>query len=464
MNPMNWLSDPVTVAAIGGALLVGYYLLHWLLTRPGHNMYSAVGKRPEVARSLQFGRSCWIAVGTYAVKQAKKVGRAFVRANCHDQVGGTLVIELNEEIRAEELKNFPISRLVVGESPLVKHGLGNATIEEVNQPALRVRWAFDVKQSIVRFCAVLRRTGFLIFTYLGIFVHAAFEPTIMVCFMSTGGHLLLAMEAARQMRMKFPHADLYAVTVIPEQTKQQGELLKALRLHAKDPIFRLWIITDNRLGRDWNDEAVAKVLACIWQASRVSPHAPDAYNIMRTIYEPRAGDGGGGVAVLSHWERNDLAVYHSPLPPIDFLVNRDDVVTAVLDGIFALENQQHKCIQLATPRPGLQRFVIVNVALRQPYLEELREEIEQRLQEDGWFARDPNRSLIFSSLGETLTRSTRYITLSVALIEAARDGVAGLEQHLLDAQAAAMPVELVKAVELASQPSPDGVELAPVDK
>lgn len=428
MSPGNLIYDPLTIATLGGGLTGGYYLLHRLVNRPGPGSYGAVGQRPPLARAHQLGLTSWVGIGGYGTV-CTKVAKAFVRANCHGQVGGTLMFELDEDSLHKVVESFPIPRLVPGGSPLAKHGLRNRTIEEVNEPAVRFNWAFDLKQATSQFCAGLRRPGFL---------RPAFQPAIILCFVSTGGHLLLAMEAARRLQREFPRADLYAITIIPRETKQQRELVKALELHAQDPIFRFWWVTDNRLGEKRNDKAVATALASIWQARRVArlaADAPDPYNIMGELYRPCAGDDGG-VVVLSYWER-EVAVYPTPLPPRDFIVHRDDVVNAVRDGIYEVGNESNKCINLATPKPGLRRFVIVDVALRQPYLWQLQDEIKQRLEEDGRFTKDPNCSLIFSSLGENLTPLTQYITVSVAVIEAARDGVAGLKQLLLSGQASA---------------------------
>lgn len=422
----------ITIGLIGGVLLFAYWVVYWYVTRPGNGMAGIVRRRPAVGRSNEKGRMSVFAVGTYAAEEFVKFLEALVRANCAGQVGGGILFELNEDIRKQIWDkfqkiggNFP--RVVWGGSPFLKHGLGNQSIDEVNRPEVRVKWAYDLKQAVTRFCAAVRRPGFLLFTPLGIFVPHAMDPTIYVALISTGGHLALAIECAYLLAAQFK-ADFYAVSILPEPLHQRLELLKALRLHAQNPIFRLWILTENLLDKERNDRAIALLFACITQAKRILPYADDAYNLLRMLH-PK-GDGSG-VAVLRLWERNDVAVYPTPMPPVDFLVNWGDVVTTVLDGIYAIADDTYKCIPLATPLAGTRRCVIVNLALRQPYLGELDREIRDRLAEAGWFKKDPYLSLMFTSLGEELTSASQYVTVSVLLIEMATEGIDGVERLIL---------------------------------
>src|SRR5262249_45143659 len=152
-----------------------------------------------------------------------------LRANCSGQVGGFLIMELNRERQRELSKEFPRAyRVAWGGSPLAKLGLGNMPIETVNTPEERTRWARDLRKADARFCAQVRRHGPL---------PPAMAPSIVISLVSTGGHLLLGIEGARMIQKEFPRADFYGVTIWPEQEAQQRELIKALRLHAEQPVL-----------------------------------------------------------------------------------------------------------------------------------------------------------------------------------------------------------------------------------
>jgi len=407
--------DPLPLAALAALAPPAYWGTHWWVTRQGDKL-PAVGKRPPVGPMSQHGLTSILALGTYGASSAQRLARDLERANCVGQVGGFLIMELNEERRRETFNQFPraFTRVVWGGSPLAQSGLGNAPIDTVNSPKLRERWAYDLRTAVERFGTLVRRPGLL---------HAAMEPSTVICLASTGGHLLLAIEGAELLRTEFSGTDFYAATIWPEQAAQQRELVKALQLHAAKPVFRWWLITNNMLDRDKNDRAVALVFACLTQAHRILPRTEDAYNLLSTIYRP--GDGHG-VAVTRFWEQ-DVAVYPTPLPPRNYLVHRSDVVRAVMNGIDAIdEHDTTKTILLETPLIESRRYVIVNVALRQRYLADLQREIRGRLTDAGWFANDPYRTLIFSSLGEDLNSASTFITVSVMSLEMAQAGISGV--------------------------------------
>src|SRR5207244_2007733 len=108
----------------------------------------------------------------------------------------------------------------------------------------------------------------------------------------------------------------------------------------------------------------------------------------------------------------------------------------VLDGIYAMDRNHegpsvstaYTSVQLDAPAARSRSYICVNVPLRQPYLDDLQQEIRERLAHEGWVGRDPNRSLIFSSLGEPLSRSSDWITVSVSRLELASGGVDGVKR------------------------------------
>ncbi len=409
------LPDPITVAGVGVTLIALYLILWWLVTRPGRGMFPVVHHRPPVAHTLASGRTAVVAVGTFGVNLVAQMALNFrVKANCQDQIGGILVVEFDRARRDEVANkgNLQGYRVECADAPLATNGFGGESIEVVNKSENRVKWVFDLNKGITGFCKLLSRP--------------AIEPTVILIYASTGGHLLLAIEAAKSLHSHFSRADIYALTILADETDQRKELAIALDRHRTEPIFRCWLVADNRLGMVKNDQILTTFLASIWQACRVVPNTQDPYNILRDLYKPTSGDIGGGVLVLSGWKHSDLAVYPTPLPPIDFFIKRDDAVIAVLDGILAVEDPRYKCINLAAPVPNAQRYVVVNIALRQPYLSELQSEIVQRLTEIDYFTKDPNRRLIFSSLGEPLNRSSTFIPVTVTLIQASSAGVQGL--------------------------------------
>lgn len=394
------------------ALFIVYWLVWFAVTRPWSGQYGVVGRRPPVGSENQKGRISLIGIGTYGAKQVSRLGSAFIRANCEGQVGGVMLLELNDEKRQEVFNGFPLKQRVEwGGSPLIKNGLANLPIVKVDEPEMRQRWAFDLKAAVLGFTAKVRRPR--PFT-------PAFDPSLVIEAVSTGGHLLLALEAAKLLKNEFKRADFYAVTIIPEERAQRQELWKAISMTKSgqeyDGIFRWWLITDNRLNKDRNDKAVALFFASITQAHRVSPYADDNYNIQRVMYPQ--GDGFGA-AVLHYWER-DVAVYRTPLPPFDYYMMRDDAVNGILDGIAELRRNQLRCVPFDTYLPDLRRFIVVNIALRRPYHTNLEDEIRARLEDDTWFKANNDLTLVFSSLGEHLNPASKWITLSVMLVEMAK--------------------------------------------
>ena len=323
-------------------------------------------------------------------------------------------MELNDVSRKEVQQGFPLRRAYFEGSPLITSGLANRSMDEVDQPALRIGWVYNVRRGVEQFCMTVRRLP----------NKPAFDPTIVVTTISTGGHLLLGLETAQALKQQFTRADFYAVTIVDEKLLQQQELIKALTTKQPNPpTFRFWLITDNRKDQDTNDTAVAMFFATVTQAHRVSA-AEDTYNLLRSLYP--LGDGKG-IGVLHYWEQL-VAVHRTPLPPFDYYIWEIAAVRAIVDGITVVRDKTiYQTIDLRTPLPNTRRIIIVNIALRHPYLEQLENQIRARLQADNWFTADPYRVLIFSSLGERLHMFSKWITVSVMLVEMAEFGIDALE-------------------------------------
>ncbi len=424
--------------------IAGYWLAHWLLTRPGRQGFGLIRKWQPMDRSNECGQTSMAGVGGYGVEQLARVVNDCERGNCAGQIGAGLGFELNEEDRNRAWAKLSsgFARTVWGASPLITNGLANRPVDEVNSLELRAKWVYDLIKAVERFCEAVRRPG------SGL---RAFDPTIIWIAVSTGGHLALAMELARILKVEFKRAAFFGLTILSEKREQRQELIKALRLHAQTPVFRFFVITDNLLDRAKNDKAVAMFVACITQARWVSVLAEDAYNALHNLYDKA---DGLGVAVLRYWERK-VAVYTTLLPPYDYFVMHQDVVQAIFDGITAIDNEAEKCVDLDTPHAGCRGLVIVNIALRYPFLGRLETEIRDRLRVAGWNDKHPDRCLIFSSLGEHLTRQSRWTTASVISVDMATEGIDGVAK-LLGKAAAPSPEDNLALPLMESPATPSG--------
>lgn len=378
--------------------------------------------------SYSKGRLTVASSGTYGLGKLEKIIEAYSRANCLDDIGAVIVNEFDERQRTRFeqtlARNWPrlYSRSVFNRSILLPGGLQGRSVEEVESKEIRAYWQPRVNETLEWGCQLIRGTERSIYdgTSLG---QPGHDPAVILLLASPGGHAALGPYIGARLQDEFPLASTYVITICSDKDDRRKEFPNVLERYQRAGFARFLCAGDNRRNPLAFDYAVSTFLASSWVAPLMADRADEGWNTLADLH-PR---GRNGVVVPRLWIRM-IPVKHTRSKQPCFFTFEEAAIRAAMDGISAVDREDQKAIQLATPKPDTSRYVVVTLPVQPDALIRVKDQVEEMLTAAGWFEHDYNRRLIWAPTSEAMTTATDSVRMSVVMMEAAIDGIEGLKR------------------------------------
>ena len=367
------------------------------------------------------GRLTLVLVGTYGVREGEKIIDAFDRAGCCDAIGGVIVIELDEERRKGFERNIPASmlnRVKACTTTQLPGGLQSKTVEEVESAEWKQFWGPPVRQTVSEAAVFIRRGVQSEVTPGQALERPGNDPAVILVVASPGGHTALGIYASQLLQAEFPQAENYVVTLLSEKDFLRAEFPEGIDRYQNANFVRWYMVTDNLKGDPLHhDTAVARFLAGTWVSTMLSDTVDSPWNTLVGLH-PRSK---GGVIAPRFWSRT-LPVLRSTRRPYRYYTFEDAVIKGVLEGVLAIEKEETKAIELATPAANTNRYVVVTLPIVADFLLDVKDKVTESLNEIGWFAKDRQRHLIWAVTTEAVSTDAGA-EMTVVMAEAAVDGI-----------------------------------------